>query len=245
MQSIALRVLPSVIALALLAPVDLLDLSGVRLGPGVPPGWQVRPVRGQQLPETEVARDGDWSVLRIRGAGRAAWFYRQLDKELAESAGALQWSWRVLAAPADADLRIEERDDAPIRVFVVFGTPGVFRRSARILFYTFGNAEPSGFERPSFTSDKLHIIRVDGVAEHGSWRGHAVRPFADYRRIWKGAPPGITAVGVMQDTDQTRAQANAEIRQLAWVPDSTVPPADARRPPRQSATRFRPPSLAR
>ena len=207
-----------VIALALSAPMDILDLAGARLGAGVPPGWKVRAVRGQRAPEIEVRNDGEGAVLRIHGAGRAAWFYRELAPERVEAAGALQWSWRVLETPADADLRTEQRDDAPIRVFVVFGKQGFFRNSARIIFYTFGNAEPSGLERASTVSDKLYVIRVDGAGERESWREHAVDPFADYRRIWKRTPPAITAVGVMQDTDQTRAQATAEIRRLAWVP---------------------------
>lgn len=213
-----LRFLVPVIALALSAPLEILDLASARLGPGAPSGWKVRAVRGQQAPEIEIRNDGQGALLRIQGAGRAAWFYRELASELAESAGALQWSWRVLAAPAEADLRVEQRDDAPIRVFVVFGTQGFFRRSARIIFYTFGNAEPLAFERASFSSDKLHVIRVDGARERASWQEHAVDPFADYRRIWNQAPPAITAVGVMQDTDQTHEQATAELRRLAWVP---------------------------
>ena len=215
---IAFRLMMSVIALALSAPVDILDLTGARLGVGIPPGWKVRSVRGQRAPDVEVRDDGEGAVLRIHGAGRAAWFYRELAPELAESGGALLWSWRVLEAPADADLRTEQRDDSPIRVFVVFGKPGFFRHAARTIFYTFGNAEPPGLERASIASDKLYVIRVDGAGERARWREHAVDPFADYRRLWNQTPPAITAVGVMQDTDQTRAQATAEIRRLAWVP---------------------------
>ena len=69
---IALRLMMPVIALALSAPVDILDLAGARLGAGVPPGWKVRAVRGQQAPEIEVRNDGEGAVLRIHGAGRAA-----------------------------------------------------------------------------------------------------------------------------------------------------------------------------
>lgn len=202
-------------------PVRILDLARAPLREGVPAGWDVRAVRGQAAPIIEVANDGDGAVLRVRGAGRAAWFYRELKPELADSGGALRWSWRVLEAPARADLRTEPLDDSPLRVYVVFGKPGIFSRSARIIFYSFGNDEPPDYERASFGSGKLHVIRVDGSAERGRWREHSVVPFADYRRIWKRQPPPITAVGVMQDTDQTRAQATAELRRLEWVPPAT------------------------
>lgn len=213
-----------ILSLVLLAsqPLVILDLSGARLGTGVPSGWKVRAVRGQRAPSIEVRNDGEGPVLRIHGAGRAAWFYRELSPEVAEADGSLRWSWRVLDAPASADLRNEKVDDSPIRVFVVFGKPGIFGRSARIIFYTFGNAEPSGFARASFVSDKLHLIRIDGAAERTSWREHTINPFDDYRRIWKRKPPAITAIGVMQDTDQTRAQATAELRALEWIPSGST-----------------------
>lgn len=215
-----LRCVLPIVALVLSTPQDLLNVASAPAGPGPPPGWTVRSVRGQRPPDVEIRRGSDGPVLHIEGAGRAAWFYHELSPEIGESPGLLHWSWRVLAAPPSADLRLEPRDDSPLRVFVVFGRPGFFRRSARIIFYTFGNGEPSPFERASFVSDRLHVVRVDGAAERAAWREHAVDPFADYRRIWKQPPPPVTAVGVMQDTDQTREQAAAEIRRLEWVPSA-------------------------
>ncbi|MBA2688142.1 MAG: DUF3047 domain-containing protein [Gemmatimonadaceae bacterium] len=199
-------------------PLDLLSLAHAPLRVGPPPGWKVRNIRGQNTPEIELRNDGEGPVLRIQGAGRAAWFYHELSTQLNESSGSLSWSWRVLQAPAGADLRQEQTDDSPLRVYVVFGKPGLFGRSSRVIFYTFGATEPEGYERASFVSDKLHVIRVGGTADVGQWRAHSVRPFADYRRVWRRQPPPITAVGVMQDTDQTRANAVAELRRLEWLP---------------------------
>ena len=103
------------------APVDVLDLSYARAGTGLPPEWKVRAVRGSRAPESEIVRDAEGVRFRLRGAGRAAWFHRELPSEIVESDGALRWSWRVLDAPVEADLRVERLDDSPLRVFVVFG----------------------------------------------------------------------------------------------------------------------------
>ena len=200
----------------LVGSLDLLGLGAAPPGSGIPPGWKVRPVRGQSAPITEVRREEGASVLRLSGAGRAAWFYRQLSPELAESSGSLDWSWRVIEAPPDADLRAKDTDDSPIRIYVVFGKPGLFSRAGRIIFYTFGNVEQRDFSQPGHGSDKLHVIRVDGADERRVWRDHRVDPFADYRRIWHRDPPPITAIGVMQDTDQTGERAVAELRRLEW-----------------------------
>jgi len=205
------------VAGSLAEPLVILSLANAPLRAGVPPGWKVRNIRGQTPPQIETRNDGEGPILRIQGAGRAAWFYRELPTQLAESPGSLNWSWRVVQAPVGADLRKEKTDDSPLRVYVVFGKPGLFGGSSRVIFYTFGAAEPDGYARPSFVSDKLHVIRVGGNRDVGSWNENAVNPFADYRRIWRRKPPPVTAVGVMQDTDQTRAMAVAELRRLEWL----------------------------
>ncbi len=199
------------------ASLDLLALGDALAGAGIPPGWTVRPVREQSAPVADIRREGDQSIFRLSGAGRAAWFYRELSPDLAESTARLHWSWRVLESPGVADLRVKSSDDAPIRVYVVFGKPGgLFGGSGRIIFYSFGNMEPAAFSAASHGSDKIHVIRVDGAGERGAWQEHVGDPFADYRRIWRRNPPPITAIGVMQDTDQTGERAVAELRQLAW-----------------------------
>jgi hypothetical protein len=197
---------------------DILRLHLAEAGPGVPPEWKVRTVRGRSAPETEIRGGRDDLSLRLRGAGQAAWFYRDVEIGSSEAGGTLRWSWRVHEAPAAADLRAKETDDSPIRVYVVFGkVGGLFGGSGRIIFYSFGNHDPDDYSAPSHVSDRLHLVRVDGSADRGRWRHHAVDPFADFRRFWGREPPAITAVGVMQDTDQTGALAVAELRRLEWA----------------------------
>jgi hypothetical protein len=194
---------------------DLLMLNQADLGPGAPPGWEGRPVRGRSAPGLEIRDDGPGRVLRISGAGRAGWFYRDLRKEELPDGPTLRWSWRVLEAPVTADLQTRRLDDSPIRVFVIFGDPAVLSGgSGRIIFYSFGNDEPEGYAAPSHVSDRFHVVRVDGASERGIWRDHLVHPEGDYRRIWRKSPPPIAAVGVMQDTDQTERRAVAELRRL-------------------------------
>ncbi len=210
-------VLLAVLSQMLLAPRDLLRLAEAASGPNLPPDWMVRPVAGRSAPAFAVAGGGDQLVFRLSGAGRAAWFYCDAAPAIVEGSGRLRWSWRVLEAPAEADLRRKQRDDSPIRIYVVFGKQGgLFRRSAQVIFYSFGNAEPEGFEGPSHVGDRYHIIRVDGPPEYSVWQDHAADVFADYWRIWNRTPPPITAVGVMQDTDQTGQYAVAELRRLEW-----------------------------
>ncbi|MCI0372695.1 MAG: DUF3047 domain-containing protein [candidate division NC10 bacterium] len=212
--------LPLFLLLAAAPLLHLLDLSDSRPGDGLPDGWKVKPVKGQPAPEYLVLEDGGGLVLRVSGQGAAAWANRELADPIEPAEGRLRWSWRVLELPRGGDLRDRAADDSAIRVYVIFGKPGgLFGGSGRIVFYTWGNAEPDGLTLRSFVSDRIQIVRVAGEMEADSlWRDQEIDPFADYRRFWRRDPPGITAVGIMQDTDMTRAMAVAEFRGLRWEP---------------------------
>ncbi|MFN0178004.1 MAG: DUF3047 domain-containing protein [Gemmatimonadales bacterium] len=200
-------------SLAAVGP-DLLAIGDAPLGSGLPAGWQGRAVRGFQLPDVSVVeRDGERALL-VEGAGRAGWLHREIRGRTVDNA-VLRWSWRVDEALASGDLARPSADDSPLRVYVIFGNPrSIFGGSGRIIFYSFGNDEPDGFETTSHVSNRIHVIRVAGARDRSTWMSHSVRPADDYQRIWGRRPPRITAVGLMQDTDQTGERAAALIRAL-------------------------------
>ncbi len=215
--SLKLTVLASIALLA--APVtDLIRLHEAPLGEGLPPGWSVRPVSGSPPPEYSLREEAGERVLHVEGMGAAAWAYNELDSPLEAGDGILHWSWRVLQLPGGTDLRLEEKDDAALRLYVVFGKPGsLLARRSRIIFYTWGNKEPEGLTLESFASANFQIVRVAGSMDVGEdWNEQRVQPFVDYRRFWKREPPPITAVGLMQDTDMTGGMAVSELRSLEW-----------------------------
>lgn len=199
-------------------PRELLVLQHCALGRNAPPGWEMYPVRGRKAPTLEIGEEGGRRLLRLHGAGAAGWLHHRLVPPIAPDTGTLRWWWRVLDPVAGADLRARATDDSPLRVYVAFGGDGApFRRQGRAVFYTWGNEEPEGLAEPSFVSDRIEVIRCAGRAQvDGRWHLQLVHPFADYRRTWREEPPEITAVGVMQDTDDTGDSATSEIRDLVW-----------------------------
>ena len=84
----------------------------------------------------------------------------------------------MLRAPAGADLRKRDRDDAPLRVFVVFGNPrSLFGGGGSVVSYTWGNAEPEGLTQPSFVSGRMQIARLAGTSDVGPrWRQEGSAP---------------------------------------------------------------------
>ena len=206
-----------VTALATAEPIDLLGLDMVPLGGGLPSAWTVIPVRRQRPPTATLLDSAGSRFVRLEGTGRAGWFVKKLNAPVAPSPTRLTVSWRVLVAPARADLRAAATDDAALRVFVVFATQGPFERTPRTLFYTSGTVAPSGYSRPSFQSRALHVIRIGPDAATSMWVEGVLDPFSDYQRIWGGTPRAIVAVGLMQDTEQTGGSATADVRELSWT----------------------------
>ena len=195
-----------------------IDLLGLAAGAeSMPEPWASQPVRGFELPELAVVEvDGERGV-RVAGTEAAGWWSLRLEDPV--STGRLTWAWRVLEQPLGADLRNATTDDSALRVFVVFGSPHISDSSSRAIFYTWGHAEPSGFRSNGHRTDRFHVIRLAGSGEVGpAWRSEDVDPFRDYRRIWGGAAPPVSAIGFMQDTDQTRRRAVAELRALRLKP---------------------------
>ena len=198
-------------------PGDLLGLQAFQLGGGLPSAWTAAPVRGQRAPRLTVIDSIGQRLLRLSGTGTAGWLFNRLSLPVQPSPMRLAVSWRVLAAPAGADLRDANSDDAALRVFVVFATHGRFERTPRTLFYSSGSAEPVGYSRSSHQSRALHVIRMGPNVASPMWIDATLDPFADYQRVWGGKPRAIVAVGLMQDTEQTGGTAMADVRSLSWA----------------------------
>lgn len=202
--------------------IDLLRLQTVNVGATLPRPWVVRPVRGHRAPASAIVDSSGVRYLRIRGEAAAAWFVHELGQRISPNTFTdLALTWRIVEAPRGADLRAARTDDAALRVFVVFAARGIFERIPRTLFYSTGGVEPASYERASFQSTALRLIRLADTTR-GAWVSTTVSPFADYARIWGGPPRAIVAVGIMQDTEQTGSRAVADVRTLSWRTQRSV-----------------------
>jgi Protein of unknown function (DUF3047) len=190
---------------------DLLTLSAAP-NATLPSGWATRAVRGQQLPMSRIVDTSGIRFMRVSGAGKAGWFFHQLATPLRATGGHLRWTWRAPLSPHGANIAASATDDAALRVFVVFGRHGRFDRRPRTLFYTLADGEPAPDDPRS-----PFAVRIAGrPALAREWVRAAADPFADYRRIWGTTPQPIVAIGVMQDTDQTRSAAIGDILTISW-----------------------------
>lgn len=192
---------------ALFVLQTLASFSFTRPGPGLPDGWSLTRIRHADAPTFSVTRG---HTLRVETVAQAGFGSRRMRVPLRPRRGQLTWQWRTGTPLRNASLHSRERDDSPVRVFVIFD-------DGRMINYSWGNAEPVGDLFLS-TSNGAHAVVVCRRAEdaNGSWYVESHDPFTDYRHVFNRAPHTIVAVGVGADTDQLHDQSSAEVGELSW-----------------------------
>ena len=194
-------------AVCLCALQALTNLSLASAGPGLPPGWALQRTKGVQPPSFEVTRARTLRIDVLAGAGFARY---RLRAPLLPRAGALTWHWRTGTPLRDAALRQRTRDDAPVRVYVVFD-------DGRMLLYTWGNKEGRGERFLSGTGPSRAVIVLERAEDaDGSWHMERRDPFADYRVAFNRASRALVAVGAGADTHRLKGRAVAEVSELTW-----------------------------
>lgn len=191
---------------------DLLALSSATVGDSLPPQWQRRAVRGSRSSMSVVRDERGERFLAISGRRQAAWFALDLRQQPLSPDGRATLEYRLPLLPIGADLALPARSDAALRLYVVFESDRRFLPSRRLLFYSLGAVSDGPRVKGD---DSLCDLRLAGTSTT-AWQRLVVSPTADAARDcgWKGGR--IVAVGLMQDTDQTAARAEADVRALTW-----------------------------
>lgn len=122
----------------------------------------------------------------------------------------LSWQWRVDELVHGETLTRKDGSDAAARVYVYFDTQGLPWQK-RNLDYVWSATLPIGTILPSAFAPSSKIIVVESGSEHlGQWRTIERNLEEDYQRCFgKGPLPDVIAIGIMSDTDNTRARAVA------------------------------------
>ncbi len=183
------------------------NLYSAHPGPGLPDRWSLTRIRHVEPPSFSVTSG---HTVRVEANAQAGFASHRLRVPLRPASGTLTWKWRTGTPLSDARLHSRERDDSPVRVFLLFD-------DGRMIYYTWGNAEPIGdtFHIWTGASRAVMVLRRAEDA-NGSWYMESRDPFEDYRRAFKHAAHPIVAVGIGADTDQLHDHTIAEVGEMVW-----------------------------
>jgi hypothetical protein len=145
-----------------------------------------------------------------------------------EELGQVRFSWKVPALMEHADLALRDKDDAAVRLVLVFeGDRSRFSaRDAALselaraltgeempyatLMYVWCNKRQPGTVVTSPRTDRIRKLVVEsGGANLNRWLEYQRDIRADYRRVFGEEPGALVGIGIMTDSDNTKSQARA------------------------------------
>lgn len=154
--------------------------------------------------------------------------YRKMVRVQPDDLGHLAFSWMVPRLIAQADLSVQEHEDAPVRLVLAFD--GDFSKlpiKDRLLFdlvegvigepppyatlmYVWDNHAPVDSVIVAARTSRIRKIVVDsGPTQTSVWRLHNRDIASDFRKAYGEEPGPLTSVALMTDGDNTRTQVRA------------------------------------
>jgi hypothetical protein len=184
---------------------------------GVPEGWRkYETPGGHPAYDVAIVEDGGRKALRMRSRDDHTTIARDVQVDLKRTP-ILEWTWKITALPAGADVRRKETSDMTAHVYVVWPRFPALVRS-RLIGYGWDPMAPAGsVEGSRKTGTVTFFILHSGTAELGRWITERRDIVADYRRIYGQAPENPGAIALSIDTNDTRAFAEGLIGTIRFV----------------------------
>lgn len=201
------------------------------------PPWVFAGIPGQTLPETRfrLERQDGRTVLRVQTEASYGNLLHALDKV---PAGRLSWRWRVEQPLRLADLRSRQGDDVALKVCALFdmpreAVPFLERQLLRLaegrsgsslpsatLCYAWDPAWPEGTVIPNAYSRRVRYLTLG--TKPRAWQEVSRDLSADFLLAFgeeTTTVPGLLAIGVGADADNTRGESLGFIADLELTPN--------------------------
>ena len=216
-------------------PCPALDFERPEGESGLPGGWGPVSYLGKRENVISLEKEGSTPVLHIRSLNSISGAMKPLDGLPAVSCPRLSWSWKVNRTVGMAMEGSRDRSDAAARLRVIFGETAMspdrhplvrglleytgitlppLEPAGLAIDYLWGNSPPEGalLSDPRSSRRKM-IILERGNEKAGRWVRENRNLVDDFRRCFGKDPPGVAAVVLLSDTEDT----NEGVR--AWFKD--------------------------
>lgn len=191
----------------------------------LPEGWELLTYFGTAENEMSLSMEGKKTVLRVKSLGSASALLKGLSVDIRKFP-ILVWRWKIDRVVGMAIESQQDRNDSSARIRVIFGreaekprplSPQIeeFLKSLGIkrtvkeppgfkIDYIWANRLPRGevLDYPGSRNHKVVVVE-SGNARANRWIWEKRNLIEDYELLFEAAPPGLSAIVVLTDTDQT------------------------------------------
>lgn len=191
----------------------------------LPEGWELLTYPATAENEFSLTEEGKRMVLHVKSLGSASALLKTLNVNL-EEFPVLVWRWKINRVVGMAVESQKDRNDSTARIRVVFGKrvekpPPVSPQIEKLLKslgiestarepsgfkidYIWGNRLPPGKVLDFPRSRNHKIVFVESGNEMANrWIWEERNLIEDYERFFMASPPGLSAIVVLTDTDDT------------------------------------------
>jgi hypothetical protein len=183
---------------------------------GIPPGWQGQNW-GSPKYEFKVVQDDGRAALHMRSANEGSTISRDVKGKVnLNDTPILEWTWKAVALPKNANSCRKATDDQALQLFVVWPRfPEAVR--SRIIGYVWDTTQPVGtICKSEKTGTVTYVVVRSGTAELGKWLTERRNVAEDFTRIYGEAPENPAGVSVSIDSNDTNSVSESEIGVIAF-----------------------------
>jgi DUF3047 family protein len=176
---------------------------------GIPPAWQAQSWGSPKYEFKVVDNDGH-AALHMKSANDGSTITRDIKGKVdLKQTPILEWTWKVVALPKNANSCKKATDDQAAQVFVVWPRfPEAVR--SRILGYVWDTTQPVGTVcKSEKTGTVTYIVVRSGTAELGKWVAERRNLIEDFTKVYREAPDNPAAVSVAIDSNDTESRSEA------------------------------------
>lgn len=208
--------------------------------------WQaMKPSRDAKDTNYRLVRDDGKVVVKAEANNAMSGLIHSVKVDLRDTP-LLRWRWKIAAPVAGGDMTRKSGDDYAARLYVMFDYPvdklsfgtrtklklaeSLYGQKipAAALNYVWDARQPVGTAMPNAYTDRVRMMVVQsGRTRSGEWITETRNLEEDFRRAFGEEAPGVSAVALATDTDNTRGSATAWYGDIEFLPASaaTIAPA--------------------
>jgi hypothetical protein len=176
---------------------------------GIPAGWQGQNW-GSPKYDFKVEESDDRAALHMKSANDGSTVTRDVKGKInLKDTPVLEWSWKVIVLPKNANSCKKATDDQAAQVFIVWPRfPEAVR--SRIIGYVWDSTQPVGtICKSEKTGTVTYIVVRSGTSELGKWVTERRNVVEDFTRIYGEAPDNPAAISVATDSNDTNSTSDA------------------------------------
>jgi hypothetical protein len=186
------------------------DWTRVALGTtGIPPEWTGQNWGSPSYEFTVVDNDGH-RALHLKSRGEGSTISRDIKGKVhLQDTPVLEWSWKVVTLPRNANSCRKATDDEAAQVYVAWPRfPEAVR--SRIIGYVWDTTAPVGtICKSEKTGTVTYIVVRSGEAGLGQWITESRNVREDFKKVYGQEPDDPAALSISIDSNDTKSVAES------------------------------------